>query len=125
VTENIKYNLRVANPWAADRPNEGWLLEGFIIMTPLWPPNDYPFNVYLIMASTTSFALPACLPSKDYDYPAGDDVLVTGWGYTDEVAEKRPSKLQVDNSGRQGVSKGVVCWQQATCPVGRPPLKRL
>jgi hypothetical protein len=54
VTENTKYALKVANPWAADRPAKGWPPEGHIITTPQWPSKYYPFRICLIMASTQS-----------------------------------------------------------------------
>jgi hypothetical protein len=52
VTKTPKYALRAANPRAADRLVRGWPPEGHIVMTPLLPPNYYPFSVPLIMEFT-------------------------------------------------------------------------
>jgi hypothetical protein len=46
--------MRVANPWAADRPAGGWPPEGHIVITPYRTLNYYPFSVCLIMAFTCS-----------------------------------------------------------------------
>jgi hypothetical protein len=48
---NIKYTLRAANP-RANRPAGGWPPKGRIIMSPLLPPNYYPFSDSLIIEFT-------------------------------------------------------------------------
>jgi hypothetical protein len=46
--------MRAANPMEADWPAGGWPPKGRIVMTPLLPPNYYPFSVPLIMELTQS-----------------------------------------------------------------------
>jgi hypothetical protein len=48
------YALRVARPWAANRPAGCWPATGRIIMTSYRPPNHYPFSVPLIIEFNAS-----------------------------------------------------------------------
>jgi secreted trypsin-like serine protease len=55
--------------------------------------------------SYNSFAIPACLPFESYNYIEGDEVLVTGWGSTEEEPDKKSSQLRVGKMKIKPTSK--------------------